>query len=151
VTNMEGRTATIYETEIVNYMHTWGLTSVTRRRVRGLRALGELTGFPAHLGLVHCEVKTGHNAALAGDEQVRYWMENAERRCCEDGLDHVLLVVKRRRVADVRYQWAITNEYGTYGSVLVRLTLEDWCKRHVSGHTTGLVRLPAREGQAANG
>jgi hypothetical protein len=138
VTNVAGRNETLYISSVRDYFRQHEMPDVTRRKVTGLRGISDLIGFPPDLGLLHCEVKTGHYAALAGDEQVRYWMDEAERRCSELGLDHVLLVVKRRRVGDVRYQWAVTREYGDYGSVMVRTTLEDWTKRYTHGYVNTL-------------
>ena len=120
--NKSGKIGTAAETAVVNYLRVNGFPHVERRRLRGAKDAGDLTGIPGLL----VEVKGGEQARNASDNKIDGWFETATVKAHENGCGMAMLVVARHR-RNVSHWWAILTYSGWHFTANMRMYLRDAC------------------------
>lgn len=100
--NRSGAIGTAAETATVRYLNGNGFPHAERRRLRGGKDAGDITGT---IG-VAWEVKGGEKARNASDQQIELWLAEAEIERGHAGERLGVLVVARRG-KNVRAWWAV--------------------------------------------
>lgn len=122
---------TQFESAVVRYLHACGVETAERRRYRGEKDLGCILGLPGVI--VEC-VASGL-AENATDAQIDTWLEAVEVKVAAYGMDHGVLVVKRRGVSPLRPErsWAVVRTKLLCGEFTTRFYLKDWAVQYVNG------------------
>jgi|SRR5581483_6844062 len=131
--NRSGAIGTATESAVVHYLHSRGLNTVERRRLRGTADLGDLCGFP--VGRVLVEIKGGAAAETASDTQIEDWLVTAELKAKAYDQDVVVLIVKRKSIGpgNAGRWWAINRTVLPCGTFTTRWFLSDWTTQYLAG------------------
>ena len=121
--NKSGNIGTAAETAVVRVFNANGFPHVERRRLRGNKDCGDLSGIPG----VVVEVKGGNAARNASDRLIESWLDETQVETVNAGADIGVLIVARRGIgpANAGQWWAITrNRHG----MTIRYYLADYLR-----------------------
>lgn len=99
--NRSKNLGTAAESKVVAFLNANGWPNAERRALRGIKDVGDITGIP---GLI-IEVKAGHAAWNASDNQVDLWLGETEVER-SNASEHLGVLVVARRQRNVRDWWA---------------------------------------------
>lgn len=158
--NKSGNIGTATETAVVRVFQANGFPHVERRRLRGAKDCGDLTGIPG----VVVEVKGGAAARTASDAQIEKWLDETAIERVNAGAQVGVLVVARKGIglANADRWWAImrTGHIGTHltstpvvapvHGATVRLYLADALRMlRAAGYGDPLPAVPSQQQGAA--
>jgi hypothetical protein len=100
-----GAIGTAAETATVRWLCDNGWPSAERRRLRGAKDAGDITGTPG----VCWSVKGGTAAKLASDGRVQEWLDEVDKQKAHAGADIAVLVLQRKGIgtANAGRWWAL--------------------------------------------